>query len=102
MDRLLRISHIRVHKAFALLLSTIPQIYNKEELKPVEVILIYKFVVDTNKFVFDPVNPKIGHSWFVRDQFSSKYMQSSIPVSMARKDQKHCIKPLFLISQFRK
>ena len=58
--------------------------------------------MDYNTLLFEPAIPKIGHSQVGKAQVMSTYIQSSILVSMSRKDRKNCIKPVFLISQFRK
>ena len=57
-------------------------------------------MMDLDPFLFNPFNPKISHSSVVKDQVASMYIQSSIPVIMARKDQKHCIKQVFLSRSF--
>ena len=59
----------------------------------VKAIIFNTFVMESNKFLFDPVNPKICH-------FFAYICISFSLVSMARKDRKHCIKPLFWVSQF--
>ena len=46
-----------------------------------------KFSIDSNKFLFDPAKPKIGHNLHVR--------KISSLVSMARKDQKQCQTSIF-------
>ena len=58
--------------------------------------------MESNTFLFDPVEPNIRHSRFGKAQVVSTYVPSSRILSMASKDQTHFIKPLFLISQFRK
>ena len=61
----LRISHIGVHKVYDetsdLLSSTKLQIYNKEKHEQAKVIILYKYTINSNIFLFDPANLKIGH-----------------------------------------
>ena len=60
-----RISHIRVHKLYyencALFSSTKTQIYDKEKCDQVKVVLLYKSAIYPNTFLFDPIDPKMGH-----------------------------------------
>ena len=42
--------------------STKYKIYDKEKSEKVKVIILYKYKMDSNKFVFDPTRPKIDHS----------------------------------------
>ena len=76
---IMRISHIGVHKVYydtrALLLSTKWWIYDEEKRKQVKVILLYKSAMDSNKFLFDPNVPKIGHIRVCRAQVISMYVQ---------------------------
>ena len=58
--------------------------------------------MDLNIFLFNTVKTKIGHIRVRQAQIVFKYVPSNIPVSMAREEQKHCIKPVFLILQFQK
>ena len=105
-QRSLIISHIRVHTLYydtrSLLSSIILWISDKEKRERVNVILFYKSAMDLNQLLFYPTVPTIVHSQVGEAQVVCTYIPSNIPVSMARKDQKHCIKPVFLISQFRK
>ena len=75
---------------------------DKEKRKRVKVILFNKSAINSNTFLLEPVKTEIGHSRVGQAQVASTYVQSSIPVSMASKDQKHFLKPVFLISQLRK
>ena len=56
--------------------------------------------MDLDTSLFKPTMKKIIHSSIGQAQAASMYVPSNNPLSMDRKDQKHCIKPLFLISQF--
>ena len=91
----LGISHIRLRGTRALFSITILRIYNIEKCEQVKDIIFNKFAMDLNTFLFEPSSRKYV--------ISCMYVHtSSILVSMARKDQKQCVKPVFLISQFRK
>ena len=72
------------------------------ETRAIEVNSIKKYMMDSNTLILDPVKPKIGHSWVLQAQVACMYVHSRTPVSMTCKDQTHCIKPVFLISHFRK
>ena len=61
-----------------------------------KVIIFNKYVMDLNIFLFETVKEKVMNSWVVQFQDTSTYLQSIIPVRMACKDQKNCIKPVFL------
>ena len=57
--------HIRVHKVYYetcdLFSSTKSQLYNKDKRGLVKVIILYKFVLDSNALLFDPTVPKMLH-----------------------------------------
>ena len=80
--------------------SGIIYIENKENGKWVKVIISHKSAMDLDTSLFKPTMKKIIHSSIGQAQAASMYVPSNNPLSMDRKDQKHCIKPLFLISQF--
>ena len=75
---ILRISHIGVHKAycdtFALFSSTKFLIYDKEKGEQVKVIILYKYTMDLDIFLFEPTDPKIGYSWVGHDQVMYMYV----------------------------
>ena len=62
------ISHIGVHKLYydtrALFSRTNLQIYDKDKIEQVKVILLYKYTMDSNTLLFYPTLPEIGHSRF--------------------------------------
>ena len=103
---ILKISYIRVHKLYyenhALISCTRSKINEKEKFEQVKVIIFNEYAMDSNTFLIDSDKPNIGHSQVLQTQVAPKYVPTSIPVSMAHKDQQHFIKPVFLISQFQK
>ena len=84
----------------ALLSSTKLQIYNKEKRRQVKVAICNRSMMESDILLFNPAKPKISHSRFRQDQVASMCVPSIIPVSMPHKDQKHCIKPVFLSHSF--
>ena len=60
------IYHIRVHETRDLFSSTCSKIYDKEKRNQVKALLFNKFAMESNKFLFKPVNPKIGHKMCIR------------------------------------
>ena len=40
-----------------------------------KVIILYKYVIDSNVFLFEPTEPKIGHSPVIQAQVVSTYVQ---------------------------
>ena len=80
--------HIFYYETFYLFSSSISWIYNKEKCERVNVVLLYKSVMDLNAFLFKSNIPKIGHIQVKQAKYVSTYVPSSIPVSMAREDQK--------------
>ena len=102
---ILRISNIGVHKLYyktrALFSSTSSQFYDIDKDQLVKVIVFYNYAMESNTLLFDITVPKIGHSWVRQTQFASTYIPSCRPVIIYCKEQKHCIKPVFLISRFR-
>ena len=77
----LRIIHIGIHKVYYethdLFSSTKSQIYDKEKHKRVKVITSYKSTMGSNKCLFDPTKPKIGHIQLSQDKVTSTYAQES-------------------------
>ena len=57
---------------------------------------------DSNTFVFEFSIPRVIHGRVRHFQLGFYVRTGSIPVRIARKEQRQCIKPVFLISQFRK
>ena len=76
----MRIPHIRLHKVYHetldLLSSTNSRIYDKDKCKQVKVIILYKYAMNSNTFLFDPTEPEIGHSRVGQDQVVSTYVHS--------------------------
>ena len=93
-----RISHIGVQTVYydtrALFSSTKSLIWYNQQCDQLKVIISYKYVMDLNTFLFDTTKPKISHSWVVQAHVAYMYVQSSIPISMACKDRKYCIRPV--------
>ena len=62
----LRISRIGAYTLYyeTRTLSSITKslIYNKEKREKVKIIILYKSAMDSNAFLFEPANPKIGHN----------------------------------------
>ena len=60
------ISHIRVHnvyyETYALLSSNKLKINDRDKLEQVNVIILYKYVIKSNTFLFKIARPKIGYS----------------------------------------
>ena len=75
----LRISHIGVHNVYyetcALFSSTKSRIYDKEKSEQVKLVLLYKSVMDSNTFLFEPTVPKTGHSRVCQYQVASTYVK---------------------------
>ena len=49
--------------------------------------MFYNYAMDLDAFLFDPIVTKIGPSQVGQAQIMSRYIPSSIPVSIAREDQ---------------
>ena len=62
----MRIYHKGVHETRPLFSSTSLRIYNKSKHEQVKEIIFNKSMMDLNTFLFDPGNPKIGHTLCVR------------------------------------
>ena len=90
------------YETSALLSSTRSRIYDRGKIELVKVIIFNKPAMDSNTFLLNPVKPEISHGQARKDQVVSAYVQSIIPLIMAHKEPKKSIKPVFLISQFRK
>ena len=73
--KLMIISHIGVNTVYYetcdLLSSNKLFIYDKEKRDYVKVIILYKFAMDLNRFLFDPTEPKICHSRVIQAQVAS-------------------------------
>ena len=67
--------HTVYYETRDLLSSTKLRIYDKEKRKQGKVIISYKFVMDSNTFLFEPTKPKIGHSWVRQAQVGYTYIQ---------------------------
>ena len=59
-----------------LLSSTESRIYDKDKHERGKVIILYKSGMDSNIFLFDPADPKIGLSQFVQAQVVPTYVQA--------------------------
>ena len=62
----MRIFHIGVHKVYDetcdLFSSTLSRIYDKDKCEEVKVMILYKSVMESNTFLFDPGRTGISHS----------------------------------------
>ena len=100
------IYHIGVHTLYyethTLFSSTRSRIYDKEKYKRVKVIIFNKYAMDLDALLFEPTVIIIGRKLSCTGSSCVYVGLSSNPASMACKDQKHYIKPVFLISQYRK
>ena len=71
-------SHIEVHTVYykprALLPINKLKIYDKDKRKQVKVIILYKSAIELNTFLFEPAEPKTGHSKFYQDQVTFNYI----------------------------
>ena len=63
------------YETSALFSSTKSRIYDKVKHEQVKVILFYKSAMEFNIFLFETINPKIGHSQVNQSQVASIYLQ---------------------------
>ena len=75
----MRISHIGVHTLYyetrALFSFTSSKIYNREKHELSKVIIFTKYAMDSNTFLFEHADPKIGHNRVSQAQVESTHVQ---------------------------